>query len=133
MLDYPKPLIVYDGFCAMCHGFVGFVLRNDNENKFYYTARQSELGQKIREQNNLQDVESILLCDEDGIHIYSDASLKILKKLGRPYSLLYLLAFIPKFIRDTVYLGISKMRYKIFGKKDVCYMPSPEARKKFII
>lgn len=127
-----SPLIVYDGFCGMCHGFVGFVIKNDPNNSFYFTPRDSEVGLALRKKYDLENVESILFFNGEEVFIYSDASLKILQYLKKPYRYFSNLIIFPRFFRDIFYDLIAKIRYYVAGRKSTCLMAPKGLEDKFI-
>ena len=134
-LEPNKQLILFDGVCNLCDASVQYIIKHDHQDVFRYSALQSELGQKIREQFdiNIEKTDSILLYSEDkGIYYKSTAALKIASKLGFPRNLLSAFLIIPPFIRNWVYDFIAKNRYKWYGKKDDCMIPTPELKSKFL-
>lgn len=134
-LEPNKQLILFDGVCNLCDASVQYIIKHDRQDSFRYTALQSEVGQKIREQFhiNAEKTDSILLYSEEkGIYYKSTAALKIASKLGFPRNLLSVFLIIPPFIRNWVYDFIAKNRYKWYGKKDDCMIPTPELKSKFL-
>jgi predicted DCC family thiol-disulfide oxidoreductase YuxK len=129
-----KSIILFDGLCNLCSGSVQFVIRRDKINIFLFASLQSKFGQeKLSEfkldQNNLY---SIILIRDNSFFQHSDAILDICKQLGGGWMLLYGLKIIPRFIRDSIYNWISNNRYRFFGKKQSCWIPTPELKSKFI-
>lgn len=134
-LPIHKQLILFDGVCNLCNTSVQFVIQNDKKNQFVFAALESSIGQKIINHYNIDTskLDSILLYSrENGLSIKSTAALTIAKQLNSPVNLLSLFLVIPSFIRDTVYDFIAKNRYKWFGKKEVCMIPTPELKSKFL-
>jgi predicted DCC family thiol-disulfide oxidoreductase YuxK len=134
-LPIHKQLILFDGVCNLCNTSIQFVIQNDKKNQFVFAALESSIGQKIINQYNIDTskLDSILLYSrENGLSIKSTAALTIAKQLNFPVNLLGLFLVIPSFIRDTVYDFIAKNRYKWFGKKEVCMIPTPELKSKFL-
>lgn len=130
--NLPSPLIIFDGYCGLCQGFIKFVIKKDKKGIFNYTPRDSSIGVKVREDFGLQDIESILFFNGEKVFYYSDASLEVFKLLGFPLKALYVFKLVPKFIRDSVYHLVAKLRYRIFGKTSQCYVPSQETKSKFV-
>ncbi len=134
-LPIHKQLILFDGVCNLCNTSVQFVIQNDKKNQFVFAALESSIGQKIISHYNIDTskLDSILLYSrENGLSIKSTAALTIAKQLNSPVNLLGLCLVIPSFIRDKVYDFIAKNRYKWFGKKEVCMIPAPELKSKFL-
>jgi predicted DCC family thiol-disulfide oxidoreductase YuxK len=126
-------IILFDGLCNLCNNLVSFLIKYDKNNIYHFAALQTNVGEKIiHKYHILNDRKSIILIKE-GIVLYkSDAIIEIAKKLsGWPYLLKYAFLF-PKFLRDGIYDLIAKNRYYIFGKKEICPIPSENDKKKFI-
>lgn len=137
MINIPeqKQLILFDGICNLCHSSVQYVIKHDQKDIFMFTALQSEVGQQIIKEYNIDTTktDSILLyTPEYGIASKSTAALKIAYSLGLPNSLISIFFIIPPFIRNWVYDYIAKNRYKWFGKKESCMIPTPELKSKFL-
>ena len=130
-----KQLILFDGVCNLCNSSVLYVIKRDKENRFLFAPLQSETGKAIIKKYNIDTtkVDSILLYSEDkGIKIKSSAALHIAKHLGFPQNLLSIFFIIPTPIRNWVYNYIAKNRYKWYGKKNACMIPTPELKAKFL-
>lgn len=127
-------IILFDGICNFCNGSVNFIIENDKKDYFKFAPLQSEIAQELLEKYdiNKDETDSVVLIENDRAYTRSTAVLKVAQKLGGIYSLLYGLIIVPKFIRDFFYETFAKYRYKLFGKKDVCMMPTPEIRNKFL-
>ncbi|SHI39762.1 thiol-disulfide oxidoreductase DCC family protein [Aquimarina spongiae] len=135
MIEEGKKIILFDGVCNLCNGAINFIIKRDKHKVFVYASLQSEIGQKlIAERNiNTQEIDSILLIDP-GVAYYhkSTAALQIAKHLKGGYPLLSVFLILPTFLRDWVYDIIARNRYKWFGKKDSCMIPTPELKALFI-
>ena len=130
-----KKLILFDGVCNLCNSSVLYVIKHDKNDVFLFAPLQSKVGQKIISYYNIDTskTDSILLYSEsNGISSKSTAALKIALKLGFPRSLLSVFLIIPSFIRNWVYNYIAKNRYKWYGKKDNCMIPTPNLQSKFL-
>lgn len=127
-------VILFDGVCNLCNGFVQFIIKNDKKNKFKFCSLQSKEGRKIIDQgdDNIKNIDSVLLFTENKIYHKSTAVLKISKSLGFPYNLILASRIIPTKLRDSIYDYIAKNRYKWFGKKTSCWIPSDNLKKKFL-
>lgn len=137
MINLPKhkKLILFDGVCNLCNASVQYVIEHDKNNVFMFTALQSDIGQQIIEAYKIDTnkVDSILLyTPEKGIDYKSTAAMKIASQLGFPQNLMTAFFIIPPFIRNWVYDYIAKNRYKWYGKKESCWIPTPELKSKFL-
>jgi predicted DCC family thiol-disulfide oxidoreductase YuxK len=128
------PVILFDGVCNFCNGAINFVLRQDRKKIFRFAALQSEAGQKLLQQYNLstKDFDSFVLIDDDKVYKKSTASLRVMNKLPWYWKEVQLFRIIPTIFRDAIYDYIARNRYKMFGKKDQCMVPTPELRNRFL-
>ena len=126
--------ILFDGVCNLCNDSVIFIIRHDKKDVFRFTALQSDAGKLIATKYGIDTslIDSIILIDEDNYYVKSTAALKIAGQLSGAYPLLYGFMVIPGFIRNWVYDIIAKNRYKWFGKKESCMIPTPELKNKFL-
>ncbi|WP_308993256.1 DCC1-like thiol-disulfide oxidoreductase family protein [Mariniflexile litorale] len=130
-----KKLILFDGVCNLCNTSVQYVIKHDQNNIFMFAALQSDAGLQVikKQQIDTIKIDSILLYTPGrGIDYKSTAALKIAYYLGFPQNLLTVFFIIPTFIRNWVYDYIAKNRYKWYGKKKSCWIPTPELRSKFL-
>ena len=137
MIQLPKhkQLVLFDGVCNLCDASVQYIIKHDKDNAFLFTALQSEVGQQIIKEFNIDTnkIDSIILySNEHGISYKSTAALKIASKLGFPRNLLSVFLIIPGIIRNWVYDYIAKNRYKWYGKKEECMIPTPDLKSKFL-
>ena len=131
-----KLLILFDGVCNLCNSSVLFVIKRDKNNLFLFAPLQSEIGEQIISDFKIdtEKTDSILLYNPkaDSLDYKSTAALKIAKHLGFPYYLHTVFFIVPTFIRNWVYDFIARNRYKWFGKKESCMIPTPDLKAKFI-
>lgn len=127
-------IILFDGVCNLCNGSVNFFITRDKKDIFRFAALQSDIGIKLQKELNIdhENIESFILIDGPRYYKKSTAALRVAGMLGFPYSLLYPLLLIPPFIRNIVYDIVAKYRYKWFGRKSTCRVPTPKERKKFL-
>lgn len=127
-------IIIFDGVCHLCNSSVDFVMRRDRKRMFRYTANQMETGRKLLVEQGVDpdQVESVYLYQDGVLYDKSTAALKIARKLGFPYRLLYGFMVIPRGFRDFFYDLIARNRYKWFGKKETCRLPTPEEKALFL-
>lgn len=126
-------IVLFDGVCNFCNGAVNFIIRRDAANRFKFAALQSDIGIELKAKYLIgDDVDSIILVEDDKAFMHSTAALRIARGLGGILSLAYVFIVIPAFIRDYLYKSFAKYRYRLFGKTDVCMMPTAEVREKFL-
>ena len=131
-----KHLILFDGVCNLCNRSVLYVIKRDKKNKFLFASLQSKTGETIINKFNIDttQTDSILLFNPSVYKIYSKstAALHISKSLDFPVKFLAIFLIIPNFIRDWFYDYIAKNRYKWYGKKESCMIPTPDLKAKFL-
>ncbi len=129
-----EKIILFDGVCNLCNGSVQFVIKHDNKSLFKFASLQSERGQQLLQQYALpgKDFSSFVYIENNIAYTRSTAALKVARHLSGGIQLLYGFIIVPRFIRDAVYDIISKNRYKWFGKKDNCMIPTPELKQRFL-
>lgn len=127
-------IILFDGVCNFCNYWVNFIIDRDVENIFKFAALQSEKGHEILEKFNLSkdDFDSFILISNDKVYNKSVAALKIAGKLRGWPKLLVPFQILPPPVTDLLYGIIAKNRYKIFGKREACRIPTPEERARFL-
>ena len=130
-----KKIILFDGVCNLCNGAVQFIIKRDGGDRFRFAALQSELGQELCRARHIDttQIDSIILIDP-GIAYYvkSDAALEIARELRGYGWMPLMLGWIPRGVRDAVYDVVARNRYRWFGKKDQCMIPTPELQKRFL-
>lgn len=128
------PLILFDGYCNLCNTSIQYIIKNDKKKLLLFTALSSVKSKEIlaNQSDTIKSLDSILLYYNDKLYYKSSAVLKIAKLLGGIYSLTVIFWIIPRPIRDLIYNWIAKNRYKWFGKKSQCMIPTPELKKRFI-
>ena len=128
------PIILFDGVCNYCNAMINFIIRQDKKKIFRFAPLQSEAGQKILSQFNLpqKNFDSFMLVENKKIYQRSDAALRLYNLLPGAWKWTQFFWIVPGFLRDGVYNIIAKNRYKWFGKKDACMVPSPDVRERFL-
>ena len=132
--DLKHPVILFDGLCNLCEGSVQFVLRHDKKKQFVFASLQSRVAEKLLLPftENLAKPDSFLLLENGHMYTRSTAALRVCRRLNGFFPLLYGFIIIPRFIRDAVYKLIAANRYKWFGKKEACWIPTPELSARFL-
>lgn len=130
----PDKLILFDGVCNLCNRSVQFVIRHDPDARFHFASLQSSTGQAVCTRFGMADqqLDSFVLIDRGKAYTQSSAALRVSKYLSGGWKLLYTFLIVPPFIRDAVYRWIARNRYRWFGKREACMIPSPELRHRFL-
>ncbi|MCO6149356.1 thiol-disulfide oxidoreductase DCC family protein [Flavobacterium sp. NRK1] len=134
-LPKDKKIILFDGVCNLCDATVQYIIKHDKEDVFRFVALQSELGQEIIKHIGVDTskTDSIILYEQGHAYYYkAEAALKIAGKLGGIYTLLSVFSIFPNWISNKIYDYVAKNRYKWYGKKDACMIPTPEIKSKFL-
>ena len=129
-----EPIILFDGVCNFCNGAVNFIIRQDKKGVFKFAPLQSNKGQELAEKHSLPktNFDSFILIENGKVYKRSTAGLKLCNKLPWYWKWTQVFWIIPKFLRDAVYDFVAKNRYKWFGKKETCMIPTPEVRSRFL-
>ena len=127
-------LILFDGVCKLCNAWCRFIIKYDKNHLFQLASMQSEKGQAILKYLNLSTeyFETMLYVENNTIYGKSNAFIEIVKHLPLPIKLLYLLKYIPNFIRDFIYDRIARNRYKVFGKYNECTLPTKDHNNRYL-
>ena len=124
--DYP--VIVFDGMCVLCSANARFVLRHDRKGRFRLTTAQSEAGEALYRRFGLAavgDYETMLVVEDGRLLTESDAVLAIARGLGWPWRAAAAARIVPKRVRDSLYRLVARNRYRLFGRRETCWIPSP--------
>lgn len=128
-----NPIIFFDGECGMCNTFVDVILRVDKRSIFLFAPLQGETATRLLPSLSHDPHEwSMVYLDEAGIHQESDASLEVYRRLGGWWKLLAVAQMVPLAIRTPIYRWVARNRYRLFGKKDSCRIPSTAERERFL-
>lgn len=127
-----NPLVLFDGVCNLCNGTVDFILKRDRKKQFRFVALQSEAGEKIRKKFRFpEEIDSVILIHKEKVFYESDAALEIARLLPAPWKWAVFFRIVPCSWRNALYRWIARNRYRLFGKKKECRIPTPEERKFF--
>jgi predicted DCC family thiol-disulfide oxidoreductase YuxK len=129
-----SPIVLFDGVCNLCNRSVQFIIKRDKKKQFRFASLQGRAGQQFLQQFNLpaNDFNSFVLVENSKVYTRSTAALRMFRKLGGGWTLLYAFIIIPPFLRNAVYDWIARNRYKWYGKREECMVPSPELRERFL-
>ncbi len=132
-MDSEEAIILFDGVCNFCNSSVQFIIKHDKKNYYKFAALQSKKGKELLKNINETDyLDSIVLLKNDIYHLKSDAVLNIAKNLDGFFKIAYLFIFLPRKLRNHFYDIIAKNRYTWFGKKEACMIPSADILKRFL-
>jgi len=128
------PILLFDGICNLCDGLVKFIIKRDRRSKIRFAPLQSAAGQSLLLKSGLpaNELNSVVFIKGEKYFLRSSAILQLLKELGGGWKLFYIFIIIPPFLRDFLYNITARTRYRIFGKKESCMVPSEELSGRFI-
>lgn len=134
MKDVTAPrLVLFDGVCNVCNGAVNFIIDRDPEARFRFASLQSDKGRELCASHGLrQDVRTIVLIEDGTAYTESTAVLRILRRLGAAWPLLYAAVVLPRALRDLFYRYFAANRYRWFGQRESCRVPTPDIRRRFL-
>jgi predicted DCC family thiol-disulfide oxidoreductase YuxK len=140
-------ILLFDGVCNFCDASVNFIIAHDRAGYFKFAPLQSEAGQELTRKFGLEfsalsekdtvpgkaiPIDSLVLIEDEKVYTHSTAALRVARKLDGIWSWGYAFIVLPKAIRDFFYKLFARHRYRLFGKKDVCMMPTPELKQRFL-
>ena len=139
-------VVLFDGVCNFCDASVNFIIEHDKSGYFKFAPLQSGEGSRLANEfgfesaaapqesteSDLVEIDSVILVEDGKAYTHSTAALRILKRLGAPWSWIYFFVIVPRQVRDWAYRLFARYRYRIFGRKDQCMLPSPEVRARFL-
>ena len=130
-----NPIVIFDGECNLCNSSVDFLLRNDRSDSLRFAANQSEAGRHILERHGKSpdDVTTLYLYEGGTLFDRSTAVLRATRYLRFPYRALYGLIAVPRGLRNWVYDHVAARRYRWFGKRETCRLPTPDERERFLL
>jgi len=128
------PILLFDGHCNLCNAWVNFIVKRDSSSTIRFASLQSLAGKRLLEEHKINPnyVDSLVFFEEDEVSLSSTAALRILAYLDGWERHLINLIFLPRTLRDLVYRFVAKNRYKWFGRKEHCMIPTVELSKRFL-
>lgn len=128
-----RGVVLFDGVCSLCNASVDFIIKRDHAKHFRFASLQSEAAQKaLASHSQVVTLDSIVLIENDQVFSESTAALRIARHLGWMWASLYVLIIVPRIFRDPLYRLIARNRYRWFGKRDTCRIPTSEERTLFL-
>ena len=133
-MHQPTPIVLFDGVCNFCESSVRFIIDRDPDGIFRFTSLQSETGRRlaIEAGGDPDAINSMILLEDGQLYTRSTAALRIARRLRLPWRLARIFLAMPEDLRDPFYALIAANRYRWFGKKEECMIPSPEIRERFL-
>ena len=128
------PILLFDGVCNLCNGFVKFVIQRDPQGVFHFASLQSAAGQALLEEYGLakDTMDTTVLIEKGKAYTHADVALLMGPRLNIWWSWVRLLWIIPRPVRNTVYNWVARNRYRWFGKQEACLLPKPEWKTRFV-
>ena len=128
-------IILFDGVCNLCNGSVNFILARDPREVFLFSPVQSAFAKELLARHGLAGIgnDSFVLLKNEKYYLRSDAALQISREMRGVWPLLYGLRIVPKPLRDAAYNLVARNRYKLFGRKECCMVPTPALKRRFIV
>ena len=139
-------IVLFDGVCNFCDSSVNFIIDHDPNGYFKFAPLQSEEGRRLANEygfesatarsantdSDLIPIDSVILVEDGKAYTHSTGALRVVRRLGLPWSFMYAFIVVPRPVRDYFYRLFAKYRYRFFGKKDQCMIPTPEVRSRFL-
>ena len=136
-------VVLFDGICNFCDASVNFFIEHDRDGYFKFAPLQSEAGKKLAAEHGIASatvehnsdvvpIDSLILIEDGNAYTHSTGALRIWRRLSVPWSWMYAFIIVPAPIRDFFYRLFAKYRYRFFGTKDECMIPTPDVRARFL-
>ena len=132
--NYSMPILLFDGHCNLCNAWVQFIVKRDSAGTIRFASLQSGAGRRLLEEHKIDEnyIESLVFFEEERFSVSSNAALRTLSYLDSWQKHLIFLAVVPRSLRDLVYRFIARNRYKWFGRREQCMIPTTELSKRFL-
>lgn len=129
-----RPIMVFDGYCGLCSGFIDFIFRHDKKGELRFLPAQSDLGEALYAHYGLKtgDYDTVLLIMDGRLYVKMDASLRIIGLMGWPWKAIEIGRLLPKFVANPLYDLIARNRISWFGAREICRLPSPQEKGRFL-
>jgi predicted DCC family thiol-disulfide oxidoreductase YuxK len=128
------PVLLFDGVCNLCNGSIQFIIERDPEAQFRFAPLQSTAAQELLGECDYEGatLDSVVLVEDGECYDKSDAVIRAARHLGLPYSLLRPFGVVPSRLRNVFYDFVAERRYRWFGKREQCMMPTPDLERRFL-
>jgi predicted DCC family thiol-disulfide oxidoreductase YuxK len=129
-----NPVVLFDGVCNMCNASVNYIIDHDPDARFRFASLQSEVGTQLAAEHGIDasELSSMVLIESGKAYLRSSAVLRVCRILRGPAKLLWPLVVVPAILRDPIYRFVANRRYKWFGKREACRLPTDEDRSRFL-
>lgn len=129
-----QPIILFDGVCNFCNSAVNFVIKRNKKTIIQFAPMQTDAGKKLLQRYDLpaEVMQSFVFIEKEKAYTQSTAALKVCRYMNALWPLCYGFIIVPKFIRDGIYNWIGRNRYKWFGVRQECMIPTPEVKERFL-
>ncbi len=131
-----RPVMIFDGECVLCSRTVQFVLRHERDELIHFATTQSDAGREIAERNGISVADldlTFVLVEDEKAWLRSNAALRVAAHLRAPWRWLAAFRIVPRPLRDSVYSAVARRRYRLFGRRDTCFLPDPTQRHRFLL
>ena len=128
------PILLFDGHCNLCNGWVNFIVKRDPNKTILFASLQSKAGSELLAEHNIKQnyIDSLVFIEEERFSVSSTAALRTLSYLSSWESQLKFLIVLPRPLRDLVYRFVARYRYKWFGRREQCMLPTAELKERFL-
>ena len=128
------PILLFDGHCNLCNAWVQFIVKRDSAGTIRFASLQSGAGRRLLEEHKIDEnyIESLVFVEEERFSVSSNAAIRTLSYLDSWQKHLIFLSVVPRTLRDLVYRFIARNRYKWFGRREQCMIPTPELKERFL-
>lgn len=129
-----QSVILFDGVCNLCNGFVQFLILRDPTRRYRYASLQSDTGRALMQAVGMpiDEINTVVLIEEGKAYTHSDVALRASRHMGGLWPLFTVFYGIPRPIRDAIYNWVARNRYRWFGKREACMVPTPELKSLFL-
>lgn len=127
-------IVLFDAECVLCSANAQLILTNDHRQLFLIASMQGEVGARLFEENGLdpKDPSTILVIEEGRVRTDSDAVLSIYENLRFPWNLMRVFRLVPDALRDPIYRFIARNRYRLFGRRETCWLPAERYKSRIL-
>lgn len=127
-----EPIVFFDGVCNLCNHAVDFIIRHDKRHSIRFASLQGETAASLLPSDMRSSLSTLVLFHKEKIFTHSTAVLNIARLMGWPWKIFCMFFFIPRFLRDALYKTIAQHRYRLWGRRATCRLPSPEELQLFL-
>ncbi len=127
-------MIFFDGYCSLCNGLIDRLMRWDRKRELKFASLQGETAKRLLPPERLRqnDPDTVLYLRDGALHERSTAVLYVLQDLGGAWTLFTVFLLVPRFLRDLAYRFVARIRYRVFGRRDTCRLPTPEEKDRLL-